>query len=102
MKLVLFPLETKNNRVSEKLCDFSKTTWQVVEPTFKWSEVSQSCGTRGEPMDVAFQAPPSMEFFRQGYWNGLPFPSPGDLPGLGIEPKSPTLQADALSSELPE
>ena len=53
-------------------------------------------------MDVAFQALPSMEFFRQGYWNGLPFPSPGDLPGLGIEPKSPTLQADALSSELPE
>ena len=32
------------------------------------------------------QAPPSMGFFRQEYWSGLPFPSPGDLPGGGIEP----------------
>ena len=37
-----------------------------------------------------------MEFSRQEYWNGLPFPSPGDLPNPGIEPKSPALQADAL------
>ena len=41
----------------------------------------------------------SMEFFRQEYWSGLPFPSPGDLPNPGIEPGSPTLQADALPSE---
>ena len=41
----------------------------------------------------------SMEFFRQEYWNGLPFRSPGDLPDPGIEPGSPTLQADALPSE---
>ena len=46
------------------------------------------------------QAPPSMEFSRQEYWNGLPFPSPGDLPNPGIEPRSPALQADALPSEL--
>ena len=52
------------------------------------------------PWTVAYQALPSMEFFRQEYWSGLPFPSPGDLPNLGIEPKSPTLQADALPSEL--
>ena len=38
---------------------------------------------------------------RQEYWNGMPFPSPGDLPDLGIEPRSPTLQADALPSEPP-
>ena len=37
----------------------------------------------------------------QEYWIGLPFPSPGDLPNLGIEPRSPTLQADALPSEPP-
>ena len=37
---------------------------------------------------VALQAPLSMEFSRQEYWSGLPFPSPGDLPSLGIEPKS--------------
>ena len=42
-----------------------------------------------------------MEFSRQEYWSGLPFPSPGDLPNPGIEPGSPTLQADALPSELP-
>ena len=42
-----------------------------------------------------------MEFSRQEYWSGLPFPSPGDLSDLGIEPWSPTLQADTLPSELP-
>ena len=50
---------------------------------------------------VARQAPLSMGFFRQEYWSRLPFPSPGDLPNPGIEPKSPALQADALSSEPP-
>ena len=50
---------------------------------------------------VAHQAPSSMGFSRQEYWNGLPFPSPGDLPNPGIEPRSPALQADALTSEPP-
>ena len=49
---------------------------------------------------VACQAPLSMKFSRQEYWSGLPFPSPGDLPDPGIEPRSPALQADALPSEL--
>ena len=40
-----------------------------------------------------------MEFSRQEYWSGLPFPSPGYLPDLGIEPGSPELQADVLLSE---
>ena len=53
------------------------------------------------PWTVTYQAPPSMEFSRQEYWSGLPFPSPGDLPDPGIEPESPTLQADALPSEPP-
>ena len=48
------------------------------------------------PWTVAHQAPPSMEFSRQEYWSGMPFPSPGDLPGPEIEPRSPTLQADDL------
>ena len=43
----------------------------------------------------------SMGFSRQEYWSGLPFPSPGDLPNPGIEPKSPTLQVDTLTSEPP-
>ena len=50
---------------------------------------------------VVHQAPPSMGFSRQEYWSGLPFPSPGDLPNPGIEPRSPTLQADALTSAPP-
>ena len=50
---------------------------------------------------VAHQAPPSMGFSRQEYWSGLPLPSPGGLPDPGIEPRSPTLQADALTSEPP-
>ena len=48
---------------------------------------------------VAYQPPLSMGFSKQEYWSGLPFPSPGDLPDPGIEPGSPTLWADALTSE---
>ena len=47
----------------------------------------------------AHQAPQSMGFSRQDYRGGLPFPSPGDLPDPGIEPRFPTLQADALTCE---
>ena len=47
---------------------------------------------------VAYHAGPSMGFSRQEYWSGLPFPSPGDSPDPGIEPGSPTLQADILPS----
>ena len=50
------------------------------------------------PWTVAYQAPPSMGFSRQEYWSGLPFPSPGDLPNPGIEPRSPAFQADTLTS----
>ena len=53
------------------------------------------------PWTVAHQAPLSMGFSRQEYWSGLPFPSPGDLPEPGIKPRSPALQADALTSEPP-
>ena len=51
---------------------------------------------------VAYQAPLSMGFSRQEYWSGLLFPSPGHLPGSGIEPTSPVslaLQADSLPAE---
>ena len=50
----------------------------------------------GTPRTVAHQAPRSMEFSRQEYCSRLPFPSPGDLAKPGIEPGSPTLQADSL------
>ena len=51
------------------------------------------------PWTVAYQALQSMGFSRQEYWSGLPFPSPGDLPNPGIEPRSPVLQTDTLPSE---
>ena len=51
------------------------------------------------PWTAAHQAPLSMEFSRQEYWSGLPFPSPGDLPHPGIKPRSPTLQAASLPTE---
>ena len=50
---------------------------------------------------VAYQAPPFMGFSRHEYWSGLPCPSPGDLPYPGIEPGSPALWADILTSEPP-
>ena len=62
--------------------------------------VAQSCLTVCDPIDcIAHQAPLSMEFSRQEYWSGLPFPLPRDLPDLGIEPGSPALQAGSLLSE---
>ena len=48
---------------------------------------------------VAHQAPLLMEFSRQEYWSGWPFPSPGDLPNSEIEPVSPALQAGSLPPE---
>ena len=53
------------------------------------------------PWTIAYHSPQSMEFSRQEYWSGLPFPSPGDLPDPGIEPRFPALLADALPSEPP-
>ena len=47
------------------------------------------------PMELACQGPLSMEFSRQEYWIGLPFPSPGYLPNPAIKLKSPVLQADS-------
>ena len=68
---------------------------------YEWWErgglVTKSCLTLATPWTVARQAPLSMGFSRQEYWNGLPFPSPEHLPNPGIEPGSPpALQADSL------
>ena len=62
--------------------------------------VTQLCPALANPWTVACQAPLSMGFFRQEYWSGFPFPSPGDPPDPGIEPGSPALQADSLPSQL--
>ena len=52
-------------------------------------------------MTVAVQATLSLEFSKQEYCSGLPFPPPGDLPDLGIETQSSALQSDSLPSEPP-
>ena len=59
-------------------------------------ESTKSCLTPVTPWIIAYQAPLSMGFSRQEYWSALSFPSPGDLPDLGIEPRSLSLQADSL------
>ena len=59
---------------------------------FLSSEAAQSCLTLCDPMDSSLpQAPASMGSSSQEYWSGLPFPSPGNLPNPGIEPRSPAL-----------
>ena len=70
--------------------------------SLKWRSEMGSCSVVSDPwhaMDLAYQAPLSMGFPRQEYWSGLPFPSPGDLPGPGIEARSPALQAGSLLFE---
>ena len=75
--------------------------WEALFYTWKVKVKSLSVRLFVTPWTVAHQAPPSMELSRQEYWNGLPFPSPGDLLDPGIKPGSPALQADDLPSEPP-
>ena len=63
--------------------------------------VSHSVQLFATPWPIACRAPLSMEFSRQEYWSGQPFPSPGDLFNPGIKLRSPTLQANSLPSEPP-
>ena len=65
------------------------------------SQPLQSCPTLQPYRLVACQAPLSMEFPRQEYWSGLPYPPPEDLPDPEIEPRSPALQAGSLPTEPP-
>ena len=67
---------------------------------FSGGLVTKLCPTLAILWTIACQAPLSMGFLRQEYWNGLPFPFPWDLLDLGIEPRSPALQADDLPTEL--
>ena len=64
----------------------------MIEKKVKVKSLSR-VGLFATPWTVAHQAPLSMGFSRQEYWNGLPFPFPGDLPDPGIEPGSPAFQA---------
>ena len=82
------------------LCSEQCRAWHVNSERKKVKSLSH-VPLFATPWTVAHQAPLSMEFSRQVYWSGLPYPSPGDLPDPGIEPRSPALQADALPSEPP-
>ena len=68
----------------------------VLGLPFGGSLVAKSCMTLATLWAIACQAPLSVGFSRQEHWNGLLFPSPGDLPHPGIKPKSPALQMDSL------
>ena len=70
------------------------TGWKTVS-------VAHLCLTHRVPMDCTHQAPLSLGFSRQEYWNRLPFPIPGDLPNPGIEPTSPALAGRSFTTEPP-
>ena len=63
---------------------------------YHYGLVTKMCLTLVTPWTVANQAPLPMGFSRQEYWSGLLFPSPGNLPDPGLEPRSPALQGDSL------
>jgi len=93
-------LQTEANPLTSPHQD--KNRCSLLSACEKWKVlVSQSCLILFDFMDYSCQAPLSMGFSRQEYWNGLPFPSPGDLPNLWIEPRSSALQVDSLPSETP-
>ena len=68
----------KKNKKLKILC----VIWQYIH-----------VGLFATPWTVAYQSPRSVDFSRQEYWSGVPFPSPGDLPDPGIEPGSPALRS---------
>ena len=88
----IFPTQGSNPHYRQILYCLSHT----IKKIYGGGLVAKSCLTLCNPI-VACQAPLSMGFSRQEYWSGLPFPSPGDLPHPGIEPRSPALQADAFT-----
>ena len=74
----------------------TSATWEALPNCVKVKSLSR-VQLFVTPWTVAYQAPLSMRFSRQGYWSGLSFPSSEDLPNPGIEPRSPALEADTLT-----
>ena len=72
------------------ICCSGSQTWGTASLLFTGllCMCAQSCLTLCDPIDHGCRAPLSMEFSRQEYWSGLPFPSPGDLPDPGVKPES--------------
>ena len=83
-------IPTGTSGVRELLLLFFCCCWVIPNLYFK------------PPWTVAHQTPLSLEFSRQEYWSGLPFPSPGECPDSGIKPKSPVLAGKLFTTEPPE
>ena len=76
--------------------------FEIITSEYKWAHLHVvNYLIFVTPWTVAHQTPLSMGFPRQEYWSWEPFPSPEDLPEQGIEPWSPALKADSLTSEPP-
>jgi len=82
-----------------RLSDWSDLIWYFFLD-WKLVLIIQLCPTLCDPMDCTLPGISVQGFSRQEYWNGLPFPSPGDLPDPGIEPGSSALQADYHLSQI--
>ena len=76
-------------KVLDKIQNPCMTTSQQIKSTWKWKALSQV------QLFVTPWTIQSIEFSRPEYWNGYPFPSPGDLPNPVIEARSHTLQVDS-------
>jgi len=90
------PRVHSDSRPSSQWCHPAISYVLSLDACVLWCSVVSDSVT---PWSVACQAPLSMEFSKQEYWSGLPFPSPGDLPNPGIKPRSSALQADSLPFE---
>ena len=85
-KGIFYHVNVRNNKTQME--SFASNVAKLLVAQCLWLFVT--------PWTIAYQAPLSMEFFRQKYWSGLPFPSPADLPDPGIKPRSPALESDSL------
>ena len=95
-------LTTRMKGVGQRLMVFTIYSFQNYSINIHGGGlVNKSCLILATPWTVSCQAHLSMGFPRQECWNGLPFPSPGDLPNPGIEPGSPAWQANSLPTEPP-
>ena len=94
----LFKMDKKQMLPKNNFVIHSSKSLLVIEAKKKKMKSLSRVQFFAIPWTLAYQASQSMGFSRQEYWNRLPFPSPGDLPDPGIEPKFPALHTDVLPS----
>ena len=79
---------------------YLKARWNLFVEPFYFSFHGSESESLSVMSDFLWPHGLFMEFSRPEYWNGSPFPSPGDIPNTAIKPRSPTLQVDSLPTEL--